>query len=454
VVVGGGLVGSLLAAFLVRRRFEVTVYERRPDPRETQAAAGRSINLIVTSRGVHALREVGLDETVARHTVPVTGRMIHSLDGELTFQPYGRDDSECNYSISRAGLNRLLITEAEERGVHFRFRKSLTGMDFASGSLTFADEPSGRTLVEDAPVVIGADGARSAVRSALAEVGGFEVSIEPLTHGYEQLSVPAGEGGLFRMEKRGLHLWPRSHVLLMALPNLDGSFTMTLYLPMEGPSSFGELDTAGKVSELFERQFPDAIPLVPDLAERFFENRTGGLATVRCSPWHLEGRAALVGDAAHTIAPLFGQGMNCGFEDCTALDRLLAEYGREDWGSVFAAFTRERKPHADAIAEMSLENFAELRDRIGDARFLLRKEVEHRLELEWPGEYRSRYSMVMFGDVPYRVAQEAGRIQQKILDEACEGLERAEDLDTGRTRLLISEKLAPYLDRHSVDLSY
>jgi kynurenine 3-monooxygenase len=229
---------------------------------------------------------------------------------------------------------------------------------------------------------------------------------------------------------------------------------MTLYMPLEGPSSFRELTDADRVRGLFERQFPDAIPLLPDLDGRFFASGEHALATVRCDPWHADGRAGLIGDAAHTIAPLFGQGMNCGFEDCTALDRLLAKHGREDWVRVFQDYTRERKPHADAIAEMSLENFAELRDRVGDARFLLRKEVEHRLELEWPEEYRSRYSMVMFGDVPYRVAQEAGRIQQEILDEVCASLERAEDLDAGRTRQLIRKRLTPFLARHGVDLGY
>ena len=453
-IVGGGLVGSLLSAFLVRRGFRVTVWEYRPDPRGAGEGGGRSFNLIVTSRGIHALRKVGLDEAVARRTVPATGRMIHSVDGELTFQPYGRDDSECNYSISRAALNRLLVDEAAGRGVQFRFGMRLTDVDPGEGRLTFKDTSSGQTVVEQAAVVVGADGAGSAVRAALRKLEGYEESIEPLSHGYKQLPIPAGEGGAFRIRKNALHLWPRGHVLLMALANLDGSFTATLYLPMDGASSFRELDTPEKVQTLFERQFPDAIPLIPDLTARFFDNPTGSLATVRCSPWHVAGRVGLIGDAAHTIVPLFGQGMNCGFEDCTVLDELLARHGRDDWETVFRELARERKPQADAIADMSIENFVEIRDRVADGGFQLRKEVEHRLEHDWPGEYRSRYSMVMFGDVPYRVAREAGLIQERILDELCDGLDRADELDTDRARRLIRERLTPYLGRHSIDLDY
>jgi kynurenine 3-monooxygenase len=447
-------VGSLLSVFLVRRGFRVTVWECRPDPRGAGEGGGRSVNLIVTSRGIHALRKVGLDEAVARRTVPATGRMIHAIDGVLTFQPYGRDDSECNYSISRAALNRLLIDEAANRGVRFRFGKRLTDVDLREGRLTFADSSSNRSIVEQAAVVIGADGTGSAVRTALHTLGGYEESVEPLSHGYKQLPIPAGDDGTFRIQKNALHLWPRGHALLMALANLDGSFTATLYLPTDGASSFRELDTAAKVRELFELQFPDAIPLIPDLDTRFFDNPTGTLATVRCSPWHVAGRVGLIGDAAHTIVPLFGQGMNCGFEDCTVLDELLARHGRDDWETVFTEFARKRKPQADAIADMSIQNFVEIRDRVADARFLLRKEVEHRLERDWPGEYRSRYSMVMFGDVPYRVAREAGLIQQEILDELCDGLDRADGLDTNRARRLIREKLTPYVEGHSVDLSY
>jgi kynurenine 3-monooxygenase len=380
--------------------------------------------------------------------------MMHAFEGALAYQPYGRDDSECNYSISRTELNRLLITEAEKRGARFRFGNRLTGADFESGRLTFVDDVSGASETIEAEVVFGADGAGSALRAAMQKLEGYREAIEPMSHGYRELLIPAGADGAYRIEKHALHIWPRGRLMLMALPNLDGSFTVTLYLPEEGATSFRELNTPEKVEDLFQRQFPDAIPLIPDLAGSFFRKPAGSLGTVRCHPWHFGGRAVLIGDAAHAIVPFFGQGMNCGFEDCVVLDRLIAERGRASWETVFPEFTRERKPHADAIADMAMENFVEMRDLVGDARFRLRKQVEHRLEVDWPREYRSRYSMVMYGDVPYRVAQEAGRIQQEILDELCDGLDRADELDGKRARRLIGEKLKPFLEHHAVDLTY
>jgi len=452
-IVGGGLVGSLLALFMLRRGYGVTVFEQRPDLRGSGEEGGRSINLVVTSRGIHALRQVGLDELVERITVPVRGRMMHAVDGRLTFQPYGRDESECNYSVSRAELNRLLIVEAGKRGARLEFDKRLADADFRTGRLNFLDGQSGRTVETNASLVLGADGAGSAVRAALQKLDGFRDSIEPLGHGYKELMIPADEQGRSRIEKNALHIWPRGNIMLMALPNLDGSFTVTLYLPEQGGSSFAELDSAERVRELFEREFADSIPLIPDLTEAYSANPTGFLGTVRCFPWHFDDRVALIGDAAHAIVPFFGQGMNAGFEDVTVLDSLMDEH-EEEWSTVFEAFTRCRKPHADAIADMALENFVEMRDRVGDRQFLLRKQVEHRLERDWPTEYRSRYSMVMYGDVPYRVALEAGLIQREILDELCRGLEDAEQLDSGRARVLIREKLAPFLAEHSVALDY
>ena len=453
-IIGGGLVGSLLSIYLRRRGLDVTVYERRPDLRGSQQAAGRSINLVLTSRGTHALRQVGLEQEAAKLIVPVTGRMLHSLDDGLTFQPYGRDESECNHSISRAELNRLLVSVAERRGVRFHFRKRMIGGSLEAGRVIVADEDGGNELEVDASVVLGADGGGSAVREALQKMEGFEESIEPLGHGYKELLIPAGPGGSFRIEKNALHIWPRGNRMLMALPNLDGSFTVTLYLPEQGPASFEQLDSPGKVEALFEEQFPDAMPLIPDLTESFLAGPTGELGTVRCHPWHYRDKVSLIGDAAHAIVPFFGQGMNCGFEDCTVLDELQDLHGDGNWGTVLSEFDASRKPHADAIADMALENFVEMRDSVGDARFLLRKQVEHRLEREWPRDYRSRYSMVMYGSVPYRVAQQAGEIQREILDRLCDGLQDAGDLDEPRAKRLIREKLTPFLGENSVDLGY
>jgi kynurenine 3-monooxygenase len=453
-IVGGGLVGSLLAAFLLRRGMSVTVWERRSDPRRDSAEGGRSINLVVTSRGIQALRQVGLDRAVSEMTVAVTGRMVHEIEGKQTYQPYGRDESESNDSISRAGLNRLLIDEVERRGARFVFEHRLSDMDFSSGRMTFVDEASGASRVGEATVVFGADGAGSALRAAMQRLEGYKEAIEPLGHGYKELLIPADADGTYRIEKHALHIWPRGHIMLMALPNLEGSFTVTLYLPEEGAAGFDELRTPERVQTLFSKLFPDVIPLIPDLTERFFDNPAGSLGTVRCHPWHHDGRAALIGDAAHAIVPFFGQGMNCGFEDCTVLDALIERHGVGNWERILAEFTRDRKPHADAIADMALDNFVEMRDRVGDARFRLRKQVEHRLERDWPLEYRSRYSMVMYGVVPYRVAQEAGMIQQEILDELCDGLVSADTLDSDRARALVQRKLTSFLKRHSVDLDY
>ena len=452
VIVGAGLVGSLLSIFLARRGMRVTIYERLPDLRRPRAGVGRSINLVATRRGFDALDRVGLTESIRALTVPVRGRMIHALDGELAYQPYGKDESECNYSISRKQLNEFLISAAEERGVRCHFDRKLTGADLEKGLLTFSDEAGATSIEVQAPLVLGADGAVSAVRAALMRQPGSAESVELIDHDYMELLIPVEEGK--QLAGNALHIWPRGNIMLMALPNLDGSFTVTLYLPRSGPDSFEILDNADRVRSFFDRHFPDTVPLIPDLAASFLASPTGNLGTVKCYPWHYKGRAALIGDAAHAIVPFFGQGMNCGFEDCSVLDEQIDRHGLGNWERVFAGFAEARKPNTDAIADMALENFVEMRDRVGDPRFLLRKQVEHLLEQEMPLLYRSRYSMVMYSNIPYRVALEAGLIQQQILEQLCDGLQQVGQLDLDRARQLIGERLTPYLHSRSASLDY
>lgn len=444
---GAGLVGSLMSLFLAQRGFQVEVLERRPDMRGETVEAGRSINLAISARGLYALRRVGLEEEARRHAIPMRGRMIHSLSGELALQPYGKDDSQHINSISRAWLNKYLMTHAERTGkVRIRFKQRIQRVDFDSSTLTVLDEPSGSTREERATVLLGADGSGSAVRQELVRRLGATSSQELLSHGYKELTIPAGPGGSFRMEKNALHIWPGGTFMLIALPNEDGSFTCTLFLPFEGTVSFASLDSPSKVTAFFEDQFPDAVPLIPELTHEFFHNPTGSMVTVKCAPWHVGGRAVLLGDAAHAIVPFFGQGMNCGFEDCGVLDLLLSRH--RHWGEAFAEFFRLRKPHADAIADMAVENFLEMRDRTASPRFLLEKQVEKVLLNAFPGQFLSRYTLVSFSRVPYRLAYEVGTIASGIVSELAEGLTRAEDVDLERAAQLVRERLVPFLEEH------
>lgn len=452
VVVGGGLVGSLLSIYLARQGFQVEVYERRPDMRKEAIGAGRSINLAVSTRGLFALKEIGLEQEVLKHAIPMRGRMIHSPKGELTFQQYGKDDSECINSISRGELNKVLMTHAEATGkVRYHFHQKATGFDRETGSLQLQHQVHGLEAEVDSPLMIGTDGSASAIRSAMIQSPGYECTQSYLEYGYKELTIPAGEdGGSFRMEKNALHIWPRGTFMLIALPNFDGSFTCTLFLPFEGAPSFRSLSTPAQVREFFSAQFPDALPLIPDLEEAFFEHPTGNMVTVKGFPWSArtrQGHVLLLGDAAHAIVPFFGQGMNCGFEDCTVLDRLLRQSaGREkDWSSLFGQFERIRKPNCDAIADMAVENFVEMRDRVGDPRFLMMKEVEKILQKEFPGGYVSRYSLVTFSRVLYTVAYEAGRVQEQILSELCQDLGNPKEVNLERADELIRSRLAPLL---------
>jgi kynurenine 3-monooxygenase len=433
-IVGAGPVGSLLAIYLAQRGHDVEVFERRADMRRETVEAGRSINLALSVRGIHALKEVGLDRAALEQAIPMRGRMMHSPTGELTFQPYGKDDSDCIYSISRGGLNQLLMSAAEKTGkAKIHFNRKLESVDLEAGKLRFSDDDV------DAKLVIGADGSASVLRDAIAQ---RENRSEYLDYGYKELALPAGAGGTYQLEKNALHIWPRGTYMLIALPNSDGSFTCTLFLPFEGEVSFATLKTPADVKKFFEAHFADVAARFPLLTEEFFANPTGRMVTVHAQPWFGEGSGmsvGLVGDAAHAIVPFFGQGMNCGFEDCTVLNQLLAK--KPDWRECLQEFSETRKADADAIAEMAVENFAEMRDKVADPAFLLEKQVERVLQREFPSHYVSRYVQVTFSRVPYRQALAAGLVHQKILGELCRGLSKPEDLDLARAKKLVFEQL-------------
>lgn len=449
-IVGGGPVGCVLAELLARRGFDVDVYEKRPDMRAVEISAGRSINLVLTERGLAALEALKLREAVLRITVPVLGRMMHSVQGELTYQAYGKDDSECNYSVSRGELNMFLLDAAEEKGVRIHFEHELVDMDLEEKRLVF-NTPEGTKHVRDA-VIFGADGAFSAVRAYLEREHDFDGRIDWLDHGYKELLFPANSDGSYPAEKNALHIWPRGHHMLMALANADGSFTGTIYLPWKGKDSFELLDERHEIRGFFEAYYPDAIPILGELEDNYLTHPASQLGTVRCAPWQVEDRVLLIGDAAHGVVPFFGQGLNCGFEDCVVLDKLLAESAPLD--EVFARFFDARKTNADAIADMALENFVEMRDLVGDAAFLLRKKVEARIEAEMPDIYRSRYATVMYSSNPYRDAFDAGEIQRGILDELVAGIADASQADLGRARELIAERLTPFYESRGVELDF
>jgi kynurenine 3-monooxygenase len=441
-LVGAGLTGPLLAISLAQRGFPVQIFERRPDMRLTRASAGRSINLAVSTRGIHALREAGLWDQMSRIIIPMKGRMMHSLGGELTFQPYGKNDSEVINSISRADLNVALMNAAEAQGVTIHFKQRCTGMDWAAGAARFRNEETGREISVDSEVVIGTDGSASAIRQDLHKLGCLNSSQEVLDYGYKELTVAAGPGGKHVLEPNALHIWPRGAYMLIALPNIDGTFACILFLPQEGAESFAKLDTGEKALRFFQERFADAVPLMPQLQENYAANPIGSMVTIKCAPWQVDAKVLLVGDAAHAIVPFFGQGMNCAFEDCTVFLELLDRHG-PSWAQLFQEFEQARKPNSDSIADMALENFIEMRDRVADPRFLFRKKVELALEAKYPRHFVPKYAMVTFHRVPYSVAFSRGKIQDRLLAELCDPISRIEDLDWKKADHLIHRDLIP-----------
>jgi len=441
-LIGAGLTGPLLAILLRQRGLGVDIYERRPDMRRVRMSAGRSINLALSTRGIHALRQAGLWERMRSIIIPMRGRMMHSVAGELTFQPYGKDETEVINSISRAELNLALMNAAEERGAAIHFNQRCTGYDLKTGVVRLRDESTGEEANLETDTLVGCDGSASAIRTEMLKLSRFNFSQQYLDYGYKELTIPDGTKGEHGLDKNALHIWPRGNHMLIALPNIDGTFACILFLPFEGKDSFTNLTTRTTVVQFFEDRFPDALRLMPELADNYAANPTGAMVTVKCSPWHVEGGSLLLGDAAHAIVPFFGQGINCGFEDCSCLAELLDRQGT-NWPLVFAEFEKERKVNTDAIADMAIENFTEMRDRVADARFLLRKKVELALEAKYPALFVPKYAMVTFHRIPYSVALTRGATQDLMLAELCDGIDRVEDLDWKQADQLIRRDLTP-----------
>lgn len=437
-IIGAGLAGSLMSVYLAQKGYTVKVYERRPDMRKNDIGGGRSINLAMSARAIRALTETGLIDEIMPLTIPMYGREIHAKDGTLTFQPYSHNPEECIYSVSRAELNMRLMNKAEAlEKVEFQFNTICEEVDLKDGAVTLRNMDTQTIFEAPGKRTIASDGAFSAVRYAMQKIPRFNFSQQYLTHGYKELTIPPAEDGGFRMKREALHIWPRGEYMMIALPNPDGSFTCTLFFPYEGEISFESLDTEEKVQAFFEEQFGDAVPLIPNLAKEYFKNPTGSLITVRCWPWVLDDKIALLGDSSHAIVPFFGQGMNAAFEDCTILAGMLDEHG-DNWKQAFDAYQHERKPNADAIADMALENYIEMRDSTADPEFLFRKAVEHHLE-QHLDTYRSRYELVSFSTIPYADAYRRGEQNLDMLSSLMKGLDSPEEVNIDAARRLVAE---------------
>ncbi|MCC6418959.1 MAG: FAD-dependent monooxygenase [Gemmataceae bacterium] len=414
-IVGAGLAGALMACYLGRAGRRVDVYERRPDPRSHGQERGRSINLALSVRGIEALRAVRLAEDVLKTAIPMRGRMIHSPTGQLTFQPYGKDESQAINSVSRGGLNRALVEAAAAcPSVRLFFDRRCTDLDPQTGDLELLDTATNRTARVEAQAVIAADGAYSAVRGRLQRLERFDYQQTYESHGYKELTIPPADGGGFRMERHALHIWPRHSFMMIALPNLDGSFTCTLFWPYDGPNSFASVRTEADLGGFFDRHFPDAVPLMPALTDDYFANPVGPLVTIHCHPWHVGGRVALLGDAAHAVIPFLGQGMNAAFEDCAILDACLADHPA-DRATAFAAYEDRRRENTDALAEMCVANFLEMRDRVSSRWFVWRKRLAILLHQLLPHWYIPLYTLITFTTTPYAAARRRARQQDQAV---------------------------------------
>ena len=417
VIIGAGLVGSLLSVYLCKRGYNVKIYERRADMRKEDLVAGRSINLALSDRGIKALEEVGLMDEIRKICIPMHGRFMHNADGSTAYQPYGKEGQYIN-SVSRGELNCKLMDLAEQHGAEIIFNQKCESIDWNKNEIHFENVLNYQLSTINYQLVFGSDGAYAASRlTHQLQHNRFQYNQYYIDFGYKELTIPAGENGSFLLEKNALHIWPRGNYMLIALPNMDGSFTCTLFFPFEGDPSFESLDTKEKVTSFFKETFTDAVPLMPTLEEDFFNNPTASLVTVKCYPWIREDKFALIGDAAHAMVPFFGQGMNCGFEDCSVLNSLIDEYVG-DWTNILNAYQELRKPDGDAICDLALNNFVEMRDKVADPKFLLQKKIEAAFSKKYPDKWIPLYSQVTFSpQIRYSDALVNGKKQEAIMQQ-------------------------------------
>ena len=449
-ILGGGLCGSLLAVVLARRQFKVSLLERQPDPRNVAATAGRSINLAMSARGIRALKHAGVFAQVEPLMMSMQGRMIHEMDGSTELHRYGQKDTEVIFSVSRVALNRILLDCAQQHeNVSIRYEHEGISYDPEDSILRVRDHASGNDLNISAKPLIAADGAGSIVRRAFGHNEPIGATEELLPHSYKELTIPAGNDGRYQLYPNALHVWPRGDFMLIALPNPGGDFTLTLFMPSAGDTSFSSLDSLSSVDnrqavlDFFNTHFADVTPIIDDLVGSWNRNPVGILGTVRCKHWHDSGNAMLIGDAAHAVVPFHAQGMNLAFDDCVILDGVLdrTELG---WPNVFNAFEEEQLANANAIADMALENYVEMRDTVRDPKYVLRKELSFALERALPTHLIPRYSMVMFHDeIPYAIAQQRGRAQEALLSELTIGIDSIDEIDFDAAIEIVRNRLTP-----------
>jgi len=417
-IVGAGLVGSLLSIYLSKRGYKVNVFERRADMRLQTMSAGRSINLALSDRGWRGLEGVGIADDIKKISIPMYGRFIHHKDGTNAYQPYGKDN-QAIYSVSRADINMKLMDLAEQQeNVNIQFNKKCTLINRKDLAITFEDNLTKETSNSSADLLFGADGAFASSRLSIQlQSDRFEYNQHYIDCGYKELIIPAGKNGEFLLDKNALHIWPRGSFMMIALPNPDGNFTCTLFLPFEGEKSFSNLKTDKQVEDFFKSEFSDAFTLMPTLISDFKTNATASLVTVKCSPWVFDNKIGLIGDAAHAIVPFYGQGMNCGFEDCVVLNELIEKHN-DDWDIIFPEYEQLRKPDGDAIADLAIANFVEMRDKTADPKFILQKKIEAKFSQHYPDKWIPLYSMVTYSPhIRYSTALKEGQKQQKIMDE-------------------------------------